>query len=398
MKNRTRKAHGYSVYQRQSDGRWGWAVTVGYLPNGNPERRQGICKTQKAAKDKALEALAKHKTGAHVPAGRDKTVGDFLEDWLELYIRPHREPKTVSYYEGNIKNHIIPALGRTGLRKLTAAQVQKLINDKAKPFQVTRKSGEEIETRLSPETVRGILATLRSALSRAYKDGIVAENIAKRVTLPKASKAAPQHLAAEQATQLLAMLGDHPVDRAIIVALHTGLRIGEVTGLTWTDVDFDRETLCVRQQLQRIAGKLQLKSLKSERSQRTLPLIGVARDTIRAQKGYQVLQRTELGSLDNEFDLVFLNPDGRPLDPKYVNNRLKGLMEQAELPPLSFHKLRHTAATLMLAAGIPLHQVRDQLGHSQIALTANTYGHAVPSALRPAAEALEQAMRPKSAE
>lgn len=327
--------------------------------------------------------------------GVTSLFSEYLEEWLELYVRPHKEPKTVTFYEGMVKNHLAPALGRTGLRKLTAAQAQKMLNDKAKPFQVTRKSGEEVQSRLSSETLRGILATLRSALTRAYKDGLVAENVAKRAVLPKSTKKIAQHLSAEEARQLLALLGDHPVDRAILVALHTGLRIGEVTGLTWRDIDFARETLRVRQQLQRVNGKLQLKGLKSERSQRTLPLLGTAREAIRAQRGYQVLQRTELGDLDNPDDLVFLNPEGRPLDPKYVNNRLKTLMTKAGLPPLSFHKLRHTAATLMLAEGIPLHQVRDQLGHSQIALTANIYGHAVPTALRQAAEALERAMRPR---
>lgn len=392
MKNRTRKSHGYSVYQRK-DGRWGWAVTVGYLPNGNPQRRQGVAKTQKEATDKAIDTLTKHKTGAHVPSGRDRTVAEYLEEWLDLYVRPHKEPKTVTFYEGMVKNHLVPALGRTGLRKLTSAQIQRMLNEKAKPFTIKRKSGAEVESRLSTETLRGILATLRSALTRAYKDGLIAENMAKRVVLPKTTKKKAQYLSAEQAGKLLRSLGDHPVDRAIVVALHTGLRVGEVTGLAWSDVDFERETLSIRHQLQRINGRLQLKGLKSERSHRTLPLIGTAREAMRAQKGYQVLQRSALGEDFNEHDLVFVNPEGRPLDPKYVNNRLKEIMVKAKLPPMSFHKLRHTAATLMLAEGIPLNQVRDQLGHSQISLTANIYGHAVPTALRPAAEALERAMR-----
>lgn len=413
-KPRTRRAHGYSVYQRKSDGRWGWAVTTGTLPNGNPQRIQGICKSKTEATDKALSILGKHKAGLHIPTGKDRTVTEFMNEWLELYIRPHREPKTTSYYEGMIKNHITPTIGKTPLRKLTAAQVQKMLNDKAKPFLVPikppknketgqeRPEGEvdapkEKEVRLSAETLRGIRATLRSALTRAYRDGLVAENVGSRVDTPKAKHGEREFVTAEDAGKLIAEAGNHPIDRLIVLTLQTGMRIGEVTGLTWADVDFEGETVKIRGQLQRVQSKLVLKSLKSHRAARTLCLTKTALDALKDQKAYQLIQVSN--RLDSEaynpLNLVFLNVEGRPLDPKFVNDHLKALMTKAGLKAVSFHKLRHTAATLMLAAGIPLTQVRDQLGHSQIALTANIYGHAVPEALRTAANALERMMQPK---
>lgn len=398
-KPRTRKAHGYSVYKRK-DGRWGWAVTVGTKPNGNPERIQGICRTETLAKDRALDVLAKHKAGKHIPTGRDKTLGEYLGEWLDLYIRPHREPKTTAYYEGMIRNHIEPALGKEALRKLTSAQVQKMLNDKAKPFLVTPKApgkSEPVERKLSSETLRGIKATLRSALSRAYKDGLVGENVGARVDTPKSTRKEAEFITADDAGKLLDATGDHPVDRLVVVALQTGMRIGEVTGLTWDDVDFENQTVRVRGQLQRIDSKLTLKRLKSGRAARTLCLTRTALTALQEQRAFQLVQGAE--RLDSEpynpMTLVFLNLEGRPLDPKFVNDHLKALMAKAKLEPVSFHKLRHTAATLMLAAGIPLSQVRDQLGHSQIALTANIYGHAVPAALRTAAETLERVMKPR---
>ena len=404
-KTRTRKAHGYSVYKRK-DGRWGWAVTTGTNPKGNPERVQGICSTETLAKDKALDVLAKHKAGKHIPTGRDKTLGQYLTEWIELYIKPHREPKTTAYYEGMIKNHIEPTLGRVPLRKLTSAQVQRMLNDKAKPFMVTPKpkteddKPEPIEKRLSAETLRGIKATLRSALSRAYKDGLVGENVGGRVETPKAPHREAEYLTAEDAGKLLAKAGDHPIDRLVVVALQTGMRIGEVTGLTWQDIDFENETVKIRGQLQRIEKKLTLKRLKSDRAARTLCLTKTALTALQDQKAVQVMQGTDRLDTEpyNPMNLVFLNLEGRPLDPKFVNDHLKAMMVKAKVKVLSFHKLRHTAATLMLAAGIPLTQVRDQLGHSQIALTSNIYGHAVPAALRTAAETLERVMMPRKAD
>lgn len=389
---KTRRNHGYTVNPRK-DGRWGWAVTTGYnAATGNPERIQGTCKTQREAQEKALAALAKVRSGANVPQGRDQSLATFLESWLELYIRPHREPKTVSYYEGMIKNHLVPSLGRIPLRKLTAQDLQRMLNDKAKPTLVTQMDGTQVQRNLSSETIRGIRATLRSALSRAHKDGMVAENIAQRVVTPRGEAKTAVFLTPDQAATLIKALKSHPLEALVTLTLHSGLRVGEATGLRWDDVDFEASSIRVRVQLQRIAGKLTLKRLKSDRASRTLHLPSLVVAMLQGEKARQVLVGANPA---NELNLVFLNPDGRPFDPKFVDKHLKAVMVAAGLPPMSFHKLRHTAATLALAHGMPLAAVRDQLGHSQISLTANTYAHAVPTALKEVSETLARLMQPE---
>lgn len=389
-RTKTRRNHGYTVSQRK-DGRWGWAVTTGYnRVTGNPERIQGTCRTQREAQEKALASLAKVRSGAHVPQGRDQTVATYLESWLELYIRPHREPKTVSYYEGMIKHHLVPTIGRIPLRKLTAQEFQKVLNNKSKPIP---KDGVDVLHKLSAETIRGIRATLRSALSRAEVDGLVAENIAQRVVTPRTESKVAQFLNPDQAAALIGALKEHPLEGVVTLALLTGLRVGEATGLRWEDVDFSSTAIKVRSQLQRIEGKLTLKRLKSDRANRTLHLPELAVTVLQQEKAKQVLSPTLETGPSNPMNLVFLNPEGRPLDPKYVDKHLKAVMTKAGLPPMSFHKLRHTAATLALAHGMPLTSVRDQLGHSQIALTANTYAHAVPTALKDVGETLARVMR-----
>ena len=107
-------------------------------------------------------------------------------------------------------------------------------------------------------------------------------------------------------------------------------------------------------------------------------------------EGLKLDQSLKLRAGQNLMRLVFLNTVGNPIDAKYVDTNLKDLMKRAGIQPMSFHKLRHTAASLLLAGGLPLTVVRDQLGHSQIALTANIYGHAVPTALQSAANELDR--------
>jgi integrase len=398
MAKRTRRAHGFSVYQRK-DGRWGWGVTIEYdQVTGNAKRIQGIERTQKAAQEKAVAAAAKVKAGASLPQGRDQTLTQYLEQWLDLYIKPNREPKTVSYYSGMIKHHITPTLGRTPLRKLTAAAVQRVLNQKSLTFTVELPNdGGTIERRLSLDTVRGIRATLRSALAKAYKAGLVVDNVAQRTETPKGERKTAQHLSQEQATKLLKESKNHHLEGLITLAMLTGMRIGEVTGLRWDDVDFDAQSVRVAGQLQRVDKKLVIKRLKSERSHRTLHLPKLAQSTLQNERARQLLMSSSWRGKEpfNPMGLVFLNPEGRPLDPKFVDTHLKALMVKAELPPMSFHKLRHTAATLALGSGASLSSVRDQLGHSQISITADTYGHAVPTALREVAEGLERALSEK---
>jgi integrase len=164
------------------------------------------------------------------------------------------------------------------------------------------------------------------------------------------------------------------------------LRIGEVTGVTWSSIDLKSKTVFVRAQLQRVDKELILKPLKTEKSLRTMPLVGHSLEAVLHEQERQIVK-----DYANPLDLVFLNPLGRPFDPKYVNERLHEALSEAGLPRAGMHSLRHSAATFMLMAGLNLHQVSRYLGHSQIALTSNLYGHVIDDAMRDAAQALQSA-------
>lgn len=361
---------------KRADGRWVAQVLLGY-EGGKARYKTSYARSEKDAVAKLNEAIAAVATGRHVPTQR-VTVAQFVEEWLEQTVKPHRAPKTYRSYRQLYEHHLKDSIGRLDLKKLTHMHVQRLINEKDKAG-------------YAPNTVDRIRATLRSALAIAWKQGLVAENVAQRVSVPKKVKKDPTFLQPEEAKRLIEVAGQTRFGNLIELALHTGMRIGEVTGLRWSDVDFDNEILRVRVQLQRVESKLVLRELKSASSRRSLPLTARALDALKREKAEQLLLKSVLGErFANPMDLVFLNAEGRPMDQKHVHKHLKSALSGAGLPDVSFHSLRHTAASLMVAAGVPLQVVKDQLGHSSILLTSGTYAHMVPAAQREGAERLSR--------
>jgi len=375
-KTKGRREPGSGSVFKRADGRWVAQVLLGY-EGGKARYKTSYARSEKDAVAKLNEAIAAVATGRHVPTQR-VTVAQFVEEWLEQTVKPHRAPKTYRSYRQLYEHHLKDSIGRLDLKKLTHMHVQRLINEKDKAG-------------YAPNTVDRIRATLRSALAIAWKQGLVAENVAQRVSVPKKVKKDPTFLQPEEAKRLIEVAGQTRFGNLIELALHTGMRIGEVTGLRWSDVDFDNEILRVRVQLQRVESKLVLRELKSASSRRSLPLTARALDALKREKAEQLLLKSVLGErFANPMDLVFLNAEGRPMDQKHVHKHLKSALSGAGLPDVSFHSLRHTAASLMVAAGVPLQVVKDQLGHSSILLTSGTYAHMVPAAQREGAERLSR--------
>lgn len=357
---------------KRDDGRWEARVVVGYNDNGNPIRKSFYGETEKQATDQALQFRVKKETGGFAPVTKDATVGEWLDRWLEVYVQPNREPKTYQYYEGFIKLHIKPELGKVGLRKLTTQQVQHLLNEKKRK-------------KLSSSTVHGVLRTLRAGLNAAWKEGLIEFNVASRATPPKLENKQVDALSREEVGKLLSNSVDDPLHSLYKFAIATGVRIGEASGLTWDCVDTVGKIAQINKQLQRIDGKMTLKDVKSRSSRRPVALSASAVSALQDRKAVSVLSEQS-----NPMNLVFVNTDGRPLDPKYVDEHLKAACKRAGVRPVSFHVLRHTAATLMVAGGVPLHTVMKQLGHSNISLTANLYGHLVKEAQQNAVDRLDE--------
>lgn len=186
----------------------------------------------------------------------------------------------------------------------------------------------------------------------------------------------------EQSGKLLLEASKDPLIGPLVTfVLLTGVRIGEALGLTWDDLDEEQGVIRVAKQLQRVDGVMVHRPLKSRQSRRLLPLSRLLMETL-----------CKLRENSGARSTIFLNAEGRPWDPKNVNNYLKALCQRAGVPQVSFHALRHTHATTALAAGAGLHQVKGVLGHSQVTLTANLYGHHVLEGQAAALRAVESAI------
>lgn len=357
-----------SIYKRK-DGRWAGVINLGYQ-DGKLKRKTFYGETREEVRGKLVAALSDQQKGLPVITER-QTVAEFLEKWLADVSRPSVRPKTYRFYCDHIRLHIKPALGKKQIEKLTPANVQHFVNDK-------------LQSGLSPQTIRHIIATLRAALSIAVRWQLVYRNVAALVTLPRIQKQEMKIFTPEQAKAFLESVKGHRLEALFIMALTLGLRRGELLGLHWSDVDFDAATLRVNYGLQRFDGKLHLVEPKTEKSRRVLPLPALLIDALRVHRTRQLEERLALGSNWQESGFVFASTIGRPLEPRNLNRTFDALLKNAKLPKIRFHDMRHSCATMLLSQGVPQRTLMEILGHSQISLTMNTYSHVLPEMTRAA--------------
>lgn len=243
---------------------------------------------------------------------------------------------------------------------------------------------------LSPRSVTYIRDVLSRALNRAVQWGLLARNPAPLVPAPKDRKHAMAVLTPEHARRFLDAVKGDRLEALYTAALALGLRRGEALGLRWDDVDLAAGTLTVRHQLQRLNGHLVLSEPKSDESRRTVWLPEVVTNALRQHRVRQLEDRIAAGPawLDDGAGggFIFTTGIGTPIDERNLSRAFTRLVASADLPPMRFHDLRHSAASLLLAQGVPARMVQELLGHSNITLTLGTYSHIIPQLARDTAD------------
>ncbi len=365
-----------SVYRRQ-DGRWVGQYLV-YLPNG-PKYRYIYAKTRKAAADKLTKAMADRNSGI-VFDDENLTVSNFLDLWLSDCVKDTIRVSTYERYASIVKLHIGPALGRLRLKALTPAHVQGFYRGR-------------LDSGLSPATVQKIHVVLHKALSQAVKWSLIPRNATEAVSAPRPAPKEMRPLSAEEAKKLLEAAGDDQLEALWVLAVHTGMRQGELLALKWTDVDLEAAKVSVRRTLTRESGHYRLGEPKTKGSRRTVKLTGAATDALRSHLSRQMNEMDRLGDLYWDQGLVFTSGSGAPLNPSNIRNRnLRRLTKNAGLPKIRFHDLRHTCATLLLSKNVHPKIVQEMLGHATVAITLDTYSHVLPGIGDQAAAAMEDAL------
>lgn len=364
-----RGANEGTIVQRK-DGRWTAAVSVG------GRRRKWFYGSSREEVHRKLTAALHSLNTTGLADAHGLTLGEFLHQWLHEVVEPSVRRWTFHGYEVHIRRHIEPVLGRVAIERLEPVHVQSLINRKLKEG-------------LSPKTVRYIRGTLRTALNQAVRWGLVARNAAALVDGPRVPTYEIQPFTPEEARRFLEAAKGHRLEALYAVALTLGLRQGEALGLRWQDVDLKLGYLRVTRQLQRFDGVFQLVEPKTNRSRRTVVMPPSITTILIEHQARQMQEKTVAQGNWKEWGLVFTRPDGYPLDGTVVTHQFHRFLDQAGLQQRRFHDLRHSCATLLLAQGVSPRVVMEILGHSQIALTMNTYTHVVPDLRRDAAIRME---------
>lgn len=316
-----------------------------------------------------------------------RRLGDFLDMWLSDVVKPNREYPTWNGYEQRVRLHIKPTLGHVPLARLTAADVHRLLNDK-------RAEG------LSPRSVQYVHATLRAALGVAERWGYVARNVATLVKSVNLERHEVRPFTPEEARRLLAAAEQDRLGALFAVALSVGLRPGEALALAWEDVDLDGQppTVRVRRSIRCEAGRglVLTDKPKTQRSRRTIPLPVVCSRALRRHRKKQTEERLAAGEWWQDSGLVFTTGQGAPLDERNVIRHFDRLQERAGVERHRLYDARHTAATLLLAQGVPARVVMETLGHSSFQLTMDTYTHVMPVLMSEAADAMDRALGSQS--
>jgi integrase len=391
----TRRANGEgSIYFNSSRNSWEGQFRYYDEAEARPRKRKftGKSKTEVAKLGKDfVKAIEKDNEALRFKKKHGKTVQEWLETWLEKFVLNKVKIKTYERYVCSTKCHIIPYIGNVNLLDLSTETIQNMLN------QLIETGGKDADG-LAPRTVNSVRRMLIGSLRKAVDLEIIKRNPALSTMVFKTNKPKIEILSYDEIdTVKFVAKNEGEVEYIVILlALTTGMRIGEIFGLHWADIDFDKDRLMVNQTLVSTNhGYLLQPTPKTKSSCRNIPLPQV---TIKALKTYKQWQMKEQKLLLNKYvdeEIVIINQLGNYLDPsRFSYVTFKRILKKAGIKRnFRFHDLRHTHATFLLEKGINIKVVSERLGHSTIRITLDTYSHVVKSMQDDAVDVIQKIMQ-----
>ena len=377
----SKRGNGEGTISRRKNGGW---MAQYYVYTVDGRRRKTLYgKTRNEVSAKLTKAMADRDGGLIFDAGK-MTVGEYLDRWLTDSARGTVRKSTYDSYQHQLRRYVHPTLGRLPLKKLTELHVQGL-------YRSMQDRG------LSARTVRYTHAVLHRALKQAVRWKYIPRNPCDDTDPPKVQRDEMRPLDRDQVRRLLdtsALSGPNgDPDRfhaLYVLAVHTGMRPGELLALKWDDVDLEAGVLSINRTLS-MAGEFA--PPKTAKSRRRIQLTTGSAAALKAHRKRQLEERLRLTSLWQDQDLVFPSTVGTPLNHRNLSRAFKDLLRRAELPESTrLYDLRHTCATLLLSRNVHPKYVQELLGHASITLTLDTYSHVLPGMEGAAASAMEEAL------
>lgn len=374
-------------YVAQRRGRFYAVIYEGRDPITGKERRSWHpAGTDRAEAERLAAKLAAEET-AKVDAVRSLTFGAYLtSQWLPAK-KLHLATSTYRGYERNVRNHILPALGRISIRRLRYQQIESLYDSLLHP---------DTGRGLAPKTVYELHLIIRGSLTDAHRRGLVSRNVALVARAPKQrslQRIEGVALTEEELRQLLRTAAGHRFFPIYWLTAMTGMRRNEVLGLQWPDIDFAKKRLHLNRGLVAVGYEIHQTRGKTKTARRAIALDDTTIAVLEGWRAYQAAEFAAVG-LDNDGDWVFTDGDGEPIHPHAVYEAFRRIVHNAGVPAMRFHDLRHTHGSLLIKEGVPVKVVSERLGHAHIAHTLQTYQHVLPGMQDDAAGVAERLANP----
>lgn len=378
-KKSSRNANGSGTIRKRSDGRWEGRYSLGFDPKTGKQLQKSVYgATQKEVRQKLTQIESELDLGVYIEPN-SMTLAEWLNTWLKDYIG-NVKPATVKSYTDHVQLNIIPIIGRIPLCKLSTATVQAMYN------KLQREKG------LSPKTIKNVHGVLHRAMTQAQKMGYIRDNPLNAVTLPRIERTQITPLDDDDLIHFLQAIKGNPYENVFFVTVFTGLRQGEVLGLTWDCVNFEQNTLYICKQHGKVKGGQEyvFSSLKNDKPRLIMAASGVM-NVLKKQKALQEHWADIAGSSwNNEKNLVFTTEIGRYLSNQTVYLAFKKIVKSLGLDAVRFHDLRHTFAVNSLKAGDDIKTVQENLGHHTAAFTLDTYAHVTSRMKQDSADRMEK--------
>ncbi len=357
----TKNGKYYMVLNLQENGK----RKLKWISTGLPEKGN-----KRKAEQMLREALLAYDNAPRFPK-TDMLFSDYITGrWLP-YVRRKVDEVTYQGYELLAVRHVAPWFQERGVKlaDVTLQLLQEYVDEKATKGRQDGKGG------LSPRSLRLHKNILYQALTEAVKDGLLPANPCQYVVLPKSVRYESHFYTVEQLNQLFEVIRDEPLYPLLKITAIYGLRRSEVLGLKWDSIDFDAGTLTIRHTVSKVTKAVEKDKTKNATSYRSFPLTKEARTIFQEAKEAEQENRRLFGRAYCENDYVFKWEDGRTYSPDYVTSKFPALLKKHGLPHIRFHELRHSCASLLINAGFTLKDVQEWMGHADIKMTANIYGH-----------------------
>lgn len=360
--------------------------------------------TIKDAKIELAKFVADVQKGLYVE-GKSLKFEDFVEIWKRDYGSKELAPSTYNRYLGMLNSRIIPYFSHFHVDKIKPTDIMQFYDLLSRDTQIIRKknnNGKKTGKPLSSKTIVEHHRLLHAMLQRAVYWQMIVSNPAERVQPPKTKKPKRKYYDDEQSKALVSNLMELTEDQfkykvAIILTVFTGVRLGELMGLEWSDINFKDGIVSINRSSQYLAEKgVFTKTPKTESSIRDVAIPEFVVTLLEEYKYWYDNQKTLFGELWYDSNRLFVQADGKPMHPSTISKWFEKFVEQIGLPVINFHGLRHTNATLLIAQNIDVSVVAARLGHAQITTTYNFYVHPIISHNKTAGFALENLLLPQN--